>query len=263
MSKPIALLCNDDGIHAPGLAILGEALANICEVYIVAPHIERSATSHCITISEPLRLEKLPDRSYSKNVYSANGTPADCVMIGLDKVLPKKPHWVVSGINRGANLGVDTLYSGTVGAAMEAAMHEVKAFAVSSVGRYGDHFHYDTAAQVLLSILEYEHEIEWGKYMMININVPALPFDSLKGITAASVGRLLHDKSFYKNLDPNGKPYYWLGSIGTDFENIPGSDCNLIDAGFATVSALRPSFLDEENHAKLADKLGKIFSNSK
>ncbi len=254
----IFLISNDDGVHAKGLAVLAEVLAQLGTVYIVAPHRERSGASHSISLSVPLRLEKMPDRPYSKHVYSVTGTPADCVMMALDQVLPEKPACVLSGINRGANLGVDTLYSGTVGAAMEAAMMGVLSMAISSVGHYGDHFHYETAAQIARQIFQSRESLSWRPGTVLNLNVPALPLASLKGVVGASLGRMFHDKSFYQNMDPTGQPYYWLGPLGKEFAPIEDSDCYKIDKGFAVVTLLKPSFLDEEAHPIMCKNLETI-----
>lgn len=253
--KPLILICNDDGIHALGIRVLAEKLSAFAQVYMVAPLVERSASSHCITIHDPLRVEKLDPLPFCSNVYGTSGSPADCVMLAIDQILPKKPDLVISGINRGGNLGSDTLYSGTVAAAMEGAMAGVASMAVSTVAHFQDRFHYDTAASVALDLANglLANPLDTGS--MLNVNVPNLPLSSIKGVLAASIGSLKRSKSFLKNSDPVGRSYYWLAADGHDFEDLPGSDCNLVDQGYVTVSVLKPTFFCRQGHDKLAENL--------
>lgn len=253
--KPLFLLCNDDGVHAPGIRVLAEAIAPLGEVVVVAPHVERSASSHAISIHSPLRVEQL-----SKNFYAVEGTPADCIMLACRRLLHRKPSWIISGINRGANLGIDTLYSGTVHAAMEGALHGYRAMAVSTHGR--GMLKYDAAGQIVRMLLEREDLLAVDGRFTINVNVPNLDFSELKGIRVAGLGRRIYEDEMVEGIDPRGRPYYWIGAGGEMFEDIPDSDCCLVDQGYATVSVLKPSLLDERANDQLRQVLPDAFAGA-
>ena len=253
--RPLFLLTNDDGVHAPGIRALADAVKGMGEVTIVAPHVERSAASHAISIHQPLRVENIHD-----GVYAVEGMPADCVMLALRKLMKRRPNWILSGINRGGNTGVDTLYSGTVHAAMEGAMHGHRAMAISCHGR--SNLRYDTAGKVVQTLLENQ---SWLSHVpersTVNVNVPSLPFEELKGIRIAGLGRRIYEDEIVEGIDPRGRPYYWIGAGGEMFEDIPESDCLLIDQGFVTVSILRPSLLDEKSNGALEGVVPTLFAN--
>lgn len=258
--KPLFLLSNDDGVHAPGIRALADAVRALGEVVVVAPHVERSASSHAITIAQPLRVEHLHE-----GVYAVEGMPADCIMLACRKILSRRPNWIISGINRGGNLGVDTLYSGTVHAAMEGAMHGCRAMAVSCQGRSDkrNEFRYETAGKVVQLLLA---DDSWLRHVppeaVINVNVPSLAFEDLKGIRIAGLGRRVYEDELVEGIDPRGRPYYWIGAGGEMFEDIPGSDCLLIDQGFVTVSILRPSLLDERSNRELEGVIPSLFASN-
>jgi 5'-nucleotidase len=248
------LLSNDDGVHAPGIRALAEAVTPIADVVVVAPHVERSASSHAISISLPLRVEEI-----GPNFFAVEGTPADCIMLACRKLLRRKPNWVLSGVNRGANLGIDTIYSGTVGAAMEGTLHGIPSMAVSCFGRAKDILHYETAGKVVRLLLEQPEIQDIAKDGLLNVNVPNLPWNRLRGIAVATLGRRIYEEEMQEGTDPRGRSYFWIGAGGEMFDNIPGSDCVLIDEGFVTVSVLRPSFLDESGNERLKQRLQGIF----
>ena len=253
--KPLFLISNDDGVHAPGVRALARSVQDIGDVVIVAPHVERSASSHAISIHLPLRIEQV-----EPNIYAVEGTPADCVMLAIRKLLRRKPTWVLSGINRGANLGIDTIYSGTVAAAMEGTLHNIPSIAVSAYGRERESLHYESAGKVVRMLLEKPEVLgEITRTSLININVPNLPFEKLKGMVVTGLGRRIYEESMQEGTDPRGRPYYWIGAGGEMFEDIPGSDCVMIDQGYVTVSVLRPSFLDERGNASLQKNIAGVF----
>ncbi len=257
-SRPLFLITNDDGVHAPGVRMLANAVKDLGDVIIVAPHVERSASSHAISIHLPLRLEQV-----EPNIYAVEGTPADCVMLAIRKLLRRKPNWVLSGINRGANLGVDTIYSGTVAAAMEGTLHNIPSIAVSTFGKAREHLHYESAAKVVRMLLEQPDVLgEVTRSALVNLNVPNLPFEKLKGISVTSMGRRIYEDEMQEGTDPRGRAYYWIGAGGEMFEDIPKSDCVMIDQGFVTASVLRPSFLDEQGNALLEAKLAGVFDHT-
>lgn len=247
-SRPLFLVSNDDGVHAPGLKALATMLRELGDVVIVAPHVERSAVSHAITIAQPLRLERI-----AENTYAVEGTPADCMMIAFWKVLKRRPDWVVSGINRGGNLGIDTLYSGTVGAAMEGALHGVRTIAVSCQGERP--LKYETAAYVTRRLIE--NEAQWSEVIkgrVLNVNVPSIDISALKGLAFSRLGRRIYDQNLVEGVDPRGRPYFWIGGGGDSHMDIEGSDCNLFDEGYATASVLKPELFDETTTNALRQK---------
>lgn len=256
--KPLFLISNDDGVHAPGVRELASSVQGFGDVVIVAPHVERSATSHAISIHVPLRVEEI-----EPGVYAVEGTPADCIMVACRKLLRRKPNWVLSGINRGANLGIDTIYSGTVAAAMEGTLHGIPSMAVSCFGKAREKLHYETAGRVVKLLLEHQdHFQDITATSLLNINVPNLPFESIKGIRITGMGRRVYDEEMQEGTDPRGRAYYWIGAGGEMFADIENSDCVAIDQGFVTVSVLRPSLLDEHGNARLETKLAGVLEGS-
>jgi 5'-nucleotidase len=256
--KPLFLISNDDGVHAPGLRALAAAVKDLGDVVIVAPHVERSASSHAISIHLPLRMEQV-----EPNIYAVEGTPADCVMLAIRKLLRRKPSWVLSGINRGANLGIDTIYSGTVAAAMEGTLHGIPSIAVSCYGKERETLQYGAAAKVVRMLLEHPETLtDVTRSSLVNLNVPNLPFEQIKGMVVATLGRRIYEESMQEGTDPRGRSYYWIGAGGEMFEDIPNSDCVMIDQGYVTATVLRPSFLDEQGNGLLKSKFAGVFDQS-
>ncbi len=253
MSKLSVLISNDDGIQAPGIRVLAETLRTFCDITLVAPHTERSATSQAITITAPIRVHEIADRW-----FSVEGTPADCVMLAMQHLLPSKPDWVISGINRGANAGTDILYSGTVGAAREGSISGVPSIAVSLSGTTAKINHYETAAEVVSDLLKMLKPESLPSFSLLNVNVPNLPKDQLRGIRAASVGRRIYSGKMWERHDPRGQRYYWIGPAGDGFEQIEGSDCVLLSEGYATVSVLKSDFYFQSGTDALSIVLGQL-----
>lgn len=260
---PTILLSNDDGIHAPGIHVLAKELSKIAKIIIVAPHRERSANSHLLTVSDPLRVVKLDPLPYSEEIYEVTGSPVDCIKLGLDQLLSNKPDWVFSGINRGGNLGTDVLYSGTVAAAMEGVINGCKAMAFSShgPGKSDPELHYETAAHIARVLLEHQSQIELPKRSMLNVNVPAVPLNLLKGVKSTFLGQRVYGDHYMEKIDPRGIPYFWLGSDSHKFEHLPGSDCNTVNEGWASASLLQPTLAVENSKELLDAPLENIFSN--
>ncbi|MCX6126055.1 MAG: 5'/3'-nucleotidase SurE [Proteobacteria bacterium] len=256
--RPLFLLSNDDGVHAPGLRELARAVRGIGDVVIVAPHVERSASSHALSIHLPLRFEEI-----EPGVFAVEGTPADCIMMACRKLLRRKPNWVLSGINRGANLGIDTMYSGTVAAAMEGVIHGIPGIAVSCYGRAREQLHYETASRVVLMLLERQELFaDLTRAALLNVNVPNLPWSRIKGVRVSGLGKRIYEEEMQEGTDPRGRAYFWIGAGGEMFADIPNSDCLLIDQGYVTVSVLRPSLLDEQGNAQLEGKLAGQFEHN-
>lgn len=237
------LLSNDDGIYAPGLRVMAEALTAHGDLTVVAPDRNRSGASNSLTLSRPLRVTE-----HDPGWYSVDGTPTDCVHLALTGLLEEKPDVVVSGINAGANLGDDTLYSGTVAAAMEGRFMGLPAIAVSNVAFKPQH--YEAAAQVVCKILDDlpNHPLPAGS--ILNINVPDLPYDKLAGVEVTRLGYRHIAEDVVRDTDPRGRPLYWIGPAGCEQDAGVGTDFYAINNGKASVTPLQT---DLTNHHALQD----------
>jgi len=233
------LLCNDDGIHARGIAALHRALEGLGRLNVVAPDVERSAAGHAITLSDPIKtlaVEK-NDRPFGTAV---GGTPADCIKLALCLLMKDDPpDLVVSGINLGSNTGISVLYSGTVSAASEAAILGVPAIAVSLCTYQRPHW--ETAARVARRIVERVAAEPLPDGTLLNVNVPNLPFEQLKGMKAARMGRSRFVERFSVHLDPRGNKYYWLDGELDLLDDDENTDVRVVNAGYV---ALTPIHVD-------------------
>jgi 5'-nucleotidase len=242
MSKPLLLISNDDGINAPGLRKLREALRDLGEVIVVAPDAERSAISHAITIATPLRVQEVyqGDDFYG---YAVNGTPADCVKLGIAKLLPRRPDAVISGINAGENTAMNVLYSGTVAAAAEGLLHGIPAVAVSLASYHFRDFSaaQDIARKLVQEILQ--HGLPEGT--LLNVNIPPLPRSEIKGVRVARHGSGRYAGAFAEREDPAGRKYYWLTGKREMPRHAPLDDDVLVNAGYAAISPIRFQLTDE------------------
>ncbi len=209
------LLTNDDGIYADGLWALYRRLSRNHRVTVVAPDRERSAISHSITLNEPLRIADI--RFNGAMGHTVNGTPADCIKLGMLEILEEKPDVVISGINPGANVGIAIHYSGTVSAAKEAALYGIPAIAVS-VNAFRA-AHYDTAAGFAASLAERVHRTGLPFGVVLNVNVPDLPPDRIEGVRISRQGIARISEYFEKRVDPRDRPYHWLGSDIQTFDS--------------------------------------------
>ncbi len=228
--RPLVLLSNDDGVGAPGILMLREALMRFADVVVVAPETEQSANSHSLTLARPLR-----HRELDPGTHALDGTPADCIYVALfeKRFLPRPPSLVVSGMNHGLNLGTDVYYSGTVAAAREGALRGVPAIAFS-LERGGDR---PLATQVAASMAErlIGAAQPEGSPVLLNVNFPK---GELKGVRATRLGRRYYDDVVEVRRDPRGREYFWVGGPGTRHDPIEGSDTEAIDAGCASVTPL-------------------------
>ena len=215
------LITNDDGYLAPGIRILAETLASVAKISVVAPDRNKSGASNSLTLMRPLRAEMTP-----LGYYSVDGTPTDCVHLAISGLLDDKPDMVVSGINAGANLGDDVLYSGTVAAATEGRFLGLPAIAVSLVGRPARH--YETAAEVVRQIIQNLIDDPLPEDTILNVNVPDVLTSELEGITATRLGFRHKAEPSIQQFDPYGAPIYWVGppgeaqdaGVGTDFYTV-------------------------------------------
>lgn len=215
------LVSNDDGIHAPGIRTLAETLATRHTVHVVAPDRERSATGHALTLHKPLRVDTHEFEGVA-GAWSVNGTPSDCVKLGIWALVPEPPDIVISGINRGPNLGMDIIYSGTVSAAVEGSMMGYPALAVSSAAF--DDKHYDTAARVVLELLDQVMAHPLPARTLYNVNVPSLPFAELAGVAVTKLGVRRYTDVFESRVDLRGRTYYWLAGEVIEKDEAPDSD---------------------------------------
>lgn len=247
------LLTNDDGIYAEGIRILAEVLIKSGHnVTIAAPDRERSAAGHSITIREPLRVKKIDMKIDGVNSYMITGTPADCVKIGLEKIVIQKPDIVISGINNGPNLGFDVLYSGTVSAAMEAYMMGYNSLAVSL--KYNGNNNYFTASKIIEKYISENDFSLLSDKVLLNINIPDLPEEKIKGIKYTSLGTSLYEDTFEKRIDPMGNPYYWLTDGGGRKEKAENSDIRVIKENNITITPLQLKLTNNKLKEELKER---------
>lgn len=211
------LLSNDDGYLAPGLAALARALRPLAQLDIVAPERDRSGASNSLTLDRPLRVKQ------GENGFNyIDGTPTDCVHIAITGLMEQDPDMVIAGINRGGNLGDDVIYSGTVAAAMEGRFLGAPAIAVSLVGQEGRH--YETAAQIVVQLVQKLRRESLPADTILNVNVPDVPLAEIAGIEATRLGHRHKAESVIKAADPHGRPVYWVGAPGAEADAGPGTD---------------------------------------
>jgi 5'-nucleotidase len=225
------LLSNDDGYLATGLAVLARALARFGDVTVVAPERDRSGASNSLTLTRPLRV-----RQADNGFYFVDGTPTDCVHLAVTGLMPHEPDMVIAGINRGANLGDDVIYSGTVAAAMEGRFLGLPAIAVSLVGHAGNHF--DTAVDVVLRLVERLRREPLPADTILNVNVPDVTPDRVIGLEATRLGHRHKAEPVVRAADPHGQPIYWVGAPGAEADAGPGTDFDAIRRQAVSITPL-------------------------
>lgn len=226
------LLSNDDGYLAQGLIALAEGLQKFARISVVAPDKNRSAASNSLTLEMPLRAQQV-DNGFIK----VDGTPTDCVHLAVTGLLEAEPDMVFAGINHGANLGDDVLYSGTVAAATEGRFLGLPAVAISMVS--SDPQYFDTAAKVAGIILQRLLEQPLAKDILLNVNVPDLPWSEIKGFQSTRLGQRHKAESVIETKDPRGKVIYWVGPPGAEQDAGPGTDFYAISQGYVSVTPLQ------------------------
>lgn len=225
------LLSNDDGYNAPGIQALRQGLKQFATVTTVAPEINHSGASNSLTLERPLRLQDRGDQ-----VYSVNGTPTDCVHLALTGLLEHEPDIVVSGINAGANMGDDVLYSGTVAAAMEGRFLGLPAIAVSSCSFQLEHV--QSAVNAIEILFQHMSDFPDKDDTILNVNVPNLPWDQIKGFQTTRLGKRHKAEPVIKSADPRGNPIYWVGPPGIEQDAGEGTDFYAINQGYVSVSPI-------------------------
>jgi len=239
------LLSNDDGYHAAGLAALARYLRDLAELVIVAPDRNQSGSSHSLTLDNPLRVGRT-----EAGIYFVNGTPTDCVHLAITGLLKDEPDMVISGVNHGANLGDDVLYSGTVAAAIEGRFLGLPAMAVSLVSDGSDNL--DTAARVAAVLLQRLQQQPLPADTILNVNVPDRPWDELAGYQATRLGFRHRSEAVVPQADPKGRTVYWVGPAGGGQDAGPGTDFHAIEQGFVSVTPLQVDLTRHDSVAELA-----------
>ncbi len=256
------LVTNDDGVLARGLEVLAEVAAEFGQVTVVAPEVERSGVSHAITLSEPLRLRDVGGgaagpwpgagqgqalgggRAALARWYALSGTPADCGFIGTHHVLGRKPDLVLSGVNRGPNLGYDVLYSGTVGGAMEGVIQGVPAVAFSLVcpGAYP----FEAVRPLVRAVVAEVVERGLPERTLLNVNIPSPDLAPFRGFKVTRIGRRYYSNDIVVRTDPRGGEYLWIGGTRVTMEDDPESDCGAVKAGWVSLTPLGPDVMARE-----------------
>jgi 5'-nucleotidase len=226
------LISNDDGYMAPGIKALAETLADIAEITVVAPDRNRSGASNSLTLENPLRVNQLEN-----GVYRVEGTPTDCVHLAITGLLDEEPDMVVSGINAGANLGDDVLYSGTVAAATEGRFLGKPAVAISLTSHTPSHF--ETAAWAAKKLIAQLKQTSLPADTILNVNVPDIPIEEVIGFESTRLGHRHKAEPVIKELDPRGRPMYWVGPAGEAQDDGPGTDFDAIKRGAVSVTPLQ------------------------
>ncbi|MBI4824634.1 MAG: 5'/3'-nucleotidase SurE [Nitrospirae bacterium] len=239
----VILVTNDDGVHSHGLVSLYKEVKEFGDTYIVAPDRERSAVSHSLTIHRPLRVEELREK-----VYSINGTPTDCVAIAVAKILKEKPILIVSGINKGGNLGDDVTYSGTVSAAIEGTILGISSVSVSLVLNGRHPLHYDTAAHFAGIAVRYILDNALPYDTLLNINIPNYAMKDIQGVKFTRQGKKIYDGSISEVLSPSGEKHYWIGGGRPFWEHGEDTDISAVMDGYVSIT---PIHLDLTNYSAI------------
>ena len=245
------LISNDDGVYAPGLMILADVLREIAHIDVVAPDRNRSGASNSLTLHNPVRMKRLDN-----GFMSVEGTPTDCVHLALTGLLDTKPDIVIAGINAGANLGDDVLYSGTVAAATEGRFLGLPAMAFSLAGR--EFKYYETAAQVAKALIAKINLIDLTGQVILNVNVPDIPFDTLQGMSVTRLGTRHCAEPTIKQTDPRGHTIYWVGPPGAEQDAGPGSDFYAINSAKVSITPLKVDLTHQQSMDRVSNWVDKV-----
>lgn len=242
------LISNDDGIDSPGIQKLAEALKEIGDILVVAPRTEQSAVGHAITMKIPLRVTEY--YSHGKFFgYAVEGTPADCIKMGIKNILKEVPDIVVSGINNGSNSAINIIYSGTVSAAREAAIMDVPSIAVSVASHVVEDFSY--AARVAQKIVKMVEQRGLKPGTLLNVNVPNVKEEEIKGIVLTKQGKSKWDDVYEERIDPYGKKYYWLTGELIALDNDMGTDQFALKSNYVTITPIHFDLTDYETYEEM------------
>lgn len=245
------LISNDDGVYAPGLAALASALADVAEILVVAPDRDRSGASNSLTLDRPLRPHRLKN-----GFYSLNGTPTDCVLLAVSGAFDFTPDLVVSGINHGANLGDDVIYSGTVAAALEGRSLGAPALAISLALDGGKNF--ETAAWAAKQLLQSWNELALPARTILNVNVPDLPVDEIGGWRRTRLGHRGRSETPIRMQDPRGRECFWIAAVGPEEDAGEGTDFHAVASGQVSVTPLQVDMTRHEASGELENWMSKL-----
>jgi 5'-nucleotidase len=253
LSKARILVTNDDGIDAPGIKILEKAARRLSDdVWVVAPETEQSAVAHGLTIRRPLRIRRVTERH-----FAVDGTPTDSVLLAIGHILKdRRPTICFSGVNRGANLGDDVTYSGTVAAAMEATLLGVPAIAFSQVFTKRDVVHWKTSETFVPKVARSLARMGWPENVLMNVNLPDRPPARVRGVKAVAQGRHKVGDELVENQDPRGQSYFWIGAMRQLEPDRPGTDLHAVAAGWIAVTPLHLDLTHGETLARMAASIG-------
>jgi 5'-nucleotidase len=238
------LLSNDDGYFAPGLEHLAAALASVADITVVAPERDRSGASHSLTLDRPLMVRRAPN-----GFMFVNGTPTDCVHLAVTGLLEHLPDMVISGINLGANMGDDTIYSGTVAAATEGYLLGIPSIAISLASKNARHF--ETAANVAVELVQRHARVAAGAWLL-NVNVPDIARESVRGMNVTRLGRRHRAEDVIRTQNPRGETVYWVGAAGAAADAGDGTDFHAVEAGYVSVTPLQIDLTNREQMATAA-----------
>jgi 5'-nucleotidase len=242
------LLSNDDGYFAPGIACLAESLRDLGEIVVVAPERDRSGASNSLTLDRPLSL-----RQASNGFYFVNGTPTDCVHLAVTGMLSKLPDMVISGINHGANMGDDTLYSGTVAAATEGYLLGIPSLAISLASKDAEYF--VTAGKIARGLVERFMSAPIPEPMLLNVNVPDIPHERLAGRVVTRLGKRHKAEPVVKMVSPRNETMYWVGAAGAAQDAGEGTDFHAVAAGFVSITPLQIDLTHQQQFARIRNWL--------
>ncbi len=244
------LICNDDGITFPGIVELAKAFVSLGEVYVVAPEAERSAASNALTLANILRVKEVNMNIPGVKAFTTSGTPADCAKMGIETLMPERPDFIVSGINKGQNMCVDIMYSGTCAAAYEGAFVDILSMSVSLDHPTPD-ADYSIAAEWAVKTAKKLIEMKADPQYLYNLNIPNLPKEQIKGLKVTKVGRVIYKGGFEKRVDTYGRPYYWVNGRPEVADTNPECDNNRVAEGYVSLSPLTRDLTAYEQLEKL------------
>ncbi len=247
------LVSNDDGVEAPGIKILADALAGLGQVTVVAPDRDRSGASNSLTLDQPIRAQPLRD-----GVWRVAGTPTDCVHLALAGMLDHEPDIVVSGINNAANLGDDVIYSGTVAAAMEGRFLGLPAIAMSLVTKEGSGRHFASAARAACALVERLIADPLPADTILNVNVPDLPWQDIRGFEVTRLGHRHRAEPCIPQIDPRGRPMWWIGPAGPEQDAGPGTDFHAVRLGYVSITPIHVDLTRYQALEKVAGWVGSL-----
>ncbi len=248
------LISNDDSVYAKGITLLHKYLSEIAEVKVIAPDRDSSAASNSLTITGPIRAKTL-----SNGFISVEGTPTDSVHVGVTSLLDWKPDYIISGINHGANLGEDVIYSGTVAAAMEGILLGIPSIAISLASESSQYL--ETGARVAAKLVSYLDAGNIKTDSLLNVNVPSVPYADLQGMEITRLGTRHHAEDTIEDTDPRGKPIYWIGPPGSEQDAGSGSDFYAINSNKVSITPIKVDMTDYQNFDSVDTILKKLSFN--